>query len=337
MHRNHGNHRRRSVWTWRAVLVAVGLTALLSIGETAPAQPTVAPTDEVIARVNGVPITVLELNRMFLAHVEVPYAMVEADPRAQEVRRQLLDALIDRALLVQRAKSLKITVPPQSLDEAVQGLVQRFPSRETFEEALKSEGLTVEGITDDLGEQILRKELVQKEIVDKISLNPNDIPGFYEQHQSRYMTQEQVRARHILIKVPPETNAADETKLRKRADGTLARARKGESFAKLAQEFSEDASRSNGGDLGFFQRGQMVAPFEEAAFGMKVGEISGLVRTPFGFHIIKVEERTAAKPQSFEEVKDQVREDLMREQTVAHYQEYVGGLRSKATIEVSLP
>jgi len=337
MHRNHGNHRRRSIRIWGAALVAVGLAALLSIGETAPAEPTGPTPDEVAARVNGVPITVPELNRMFRAHVEVPYAMVEADPRAQDVRRQLLDALIDRTLLVQQARSLQITVPPQALEDAVQGLVQRFPSRETFEEALKSEGLTLEGITDDLGEQILRKELVQKEIVEKISLDPNDLPGFYEQHQNRYTIQEQVRARHILIKVPPETSTADETKLRNRADGALARARKGESFEKLAQEISEDASRSSGGDLGFFQRGQMAAPFEEAAFAMKEGEISELVRTPFGFHIIKVEEHAAAKPQSFEEVKEQVREDLMRERTVARYQEYVGGLRSQATIEVSLP
>lgn len=338
MHRSHSSDRRRGFCTCGAVLLVICLAALLSIGETAPAEPAGAKaTEEIAARVNGDPITVPELNRIFLAHVKVPYSTVQADPRAQEIRRQLLDTLIDRALLVQQAKKQRMTVPPQALEEAVQVLIQRFPARESFEEALQAEGLTFEGITQDLGDQLLRKQLVQNEIVEKISLNPNDIPGFYEQHQSRYMAQEQVRARHILIKVPPDMGEADEAKLRDRANKARARARKGESFAKLAQELSEDTSRSNGGDLGFFKRGQMVGPFEESAFALKVGEISGLVRTPFGYHIIKVEERTSAKQLPFEEVKEQVQEDLMREHTVARYQEYMGGLRGKATIEVSFP
>lgn len=219
MHRSHSSDRRRGFCTCGAVLLVICLAALLSIGETAPAEPAGAKaTEEIAARVNGDPITVPELNRIFLAHVKVPYSTVQADPRAQEIRRQLLDTLIDRALLVQQAKKQRMTVPPQALEEAVQVLIQRFPARESFEEALQAEGLTFEGITQDLGDQLLRKQLVQNEIVEKISLNPNDIPGFYEQHQSRYMAQEQVRARHILIKVPPDMGEADEAKLRDRAN-----------------------------------------------------------------------------------------------------------------------
>jgi peptidyl-prolyl cis-trans isomerase C len=315
-----------------------GLAAQLSIGGTLFAQPAgPAPSDEVAARVNGTPITIVDLNRIFLAQAQAPYATVQQDPRAQEVRRQLLDMFIDRTLLLQEAHTLKLRVPPQALEAELQGLMQRFPSRDAFEEALKAEGLTLEGMRQDLGDQLLRKQLVQQEIVDTISVNPDDLKGFYDQHQSQYSQQEQVRARHILIKVPPETSAADEAKMKEKATKALARAKKGESFGKLAQELSDDTSQANGGDLGLFKRGQMVAPFEEAAFALKVGQVSELVRTPFGYHIIKLEERHPEKPLSYDEAKEQVKKDLTQERGLARYQEYIAGLRGKAVIDISLP
>jgi peptidyl-prolyl cis-trans isomerase C len=305
---------------------------------TAWAQPAKeASSSDTVARVNGVAVTHLELNRLFLAHAQVPYSLVQEDPRAQEVRRQLLDLLIDRHLLLQEAKTLNMTVSQQELDEEFQGLITRFPSKEAFEETLKEQDLTPEAIRKNLGDQLLRQQLVKKEILEKVSVRPHDLQDFYQSHQNKYVEEEQVRARHILIKVPPETSAADEAKLKDKADGALQRARKGEDFGALAQELSEDGSRADGGDLGFFGRGRTVAPFEEAAFALTPGEISDLVRTQFGYHIIRVEAHKPARALSYDEAKDQVTEDVKRERTIARYQEYVGGLRDRANIEVLLP
>lgn len=332
--------------TWRhdrrllSATVVSGLlmlgAALLIMGVGLP-QAGEASSEEVAAKVNGAPITTQELTRSFQAHVQIPYAAVEDDPRAQAVLRQVLDNLIDRELLLQEAKTLQMTVPPQQIDAELQQLIERFPSKEAFDEVLTTQNVTVDAVKKDMEEQLLRRQLMKQEIFDKVRVNPKEYQTFYEKNKDKYREEEQVHARHILIKVAPDATQGDEDKLKKRADDALKRAKKGEDFANLAKEFSEDGSKDKGGDLGFFARGQMVEEFEAAAFATKPGQVSDLVRTQFGYHIIKVEEHKPAKTLSFEEAQDQVEEDVRREYTFARYQEYVGGLRNKANIEVLLP
>jgi len=318
-------------------MVFFALVAALGLGGKAAAQPSGGASGEVAAKVNGTSITTLELNRTFLTHVQVPYSMVQDDPRAKQLLRQILDNLIDRELLLQEAKSSKASVAPQEIDAELQKLVERFPSKEAFEQALSSQNFTLEGVKKDIQDQLLRQQVVKKEILDKVNVRPDQFQPFYEKNKDKYIEEEQVHARHILIKVSQDTNAADEEKFKKKATDVLKRAKKGEDFAALAKQFSEDGSRESGGDLGFFARGRMVGPFEEAAFALKPGQMSDLVRTQFGYHIIKVEERKPGRSLSYAEAKEHVKEDLTREQTFARYQDYMAGLRSKASIEILLP
>jgi parvulin-like peptidyl-prolyl isomerase len=291
---------------------------------------------DIAAKVNGVPITTLELDRSFQAHVQTPYAQVQEDPRAKEVLRKILDNLIDRELLLQQAKSLKMAVPPQQVDTEMQQLVKRFPSKEVFEQALTAQNFTVEALKKDVEGQLLRQQLVKKEVLDKVNVSARDVQTFYDQHKDKYVEEEQVHARHILIRVPPEVTPTDEAKLKSKADDALKRATTGEDFSALAKELSDDGSKENGGDLGFFPRGRMVPPFEEAVFALQPGQISNIVRTQFGYHIIKAEERKTGRALAFDEAKGQAQEDLTREQTYTRYQKYVAGLRSKAKVEVLL-
>jgi peptidyl-prolyl cis-trans isomerase C len=337
MFRQSGLPGERSFFMWKVRFAILFLAASLSTAWTAPAQPEGTGSNAVVAKVNGVPITTEELDRSFLAHVQVPYASVEEDPRAKQVRRQILDNLIDRELLLQEAKTLKMSVPSQRVDDELQKIVQRFPSPEAFEQALTAQNFTLDSVKKDMEGQMLRQQLVKQEILDKTTVSASDVQSFYEQHREKYAEEEQVRARHILIKVPQEASATDEANLKKKASDVLKRAKKGEDFAALAKQFSEDGSRADGGDLGFFGRGQMVAPFEEVAFALKPGQVSDLVRTQFGYHIIKVDERKPAKSLSYDEAKEQVKEDVTREQTLSRYQDYIASLRHKASIEVLMP
>lgn len=133
-----------------------------------------------------------------------------------------------------------------------------------------------------------------------------ELKNYYEENQDSYERPEQVRARHILIKVPEGTSEEDENTLRERMEFVLEKVQEGADFAELAKEFSQDGSGPSGGDLGYFGRGQMVPAFEESAFSLAAGEVSDIVRTEYGFHVIKVEDVREAGLQPFEDVRDAV-------------------------------
>jgi peptidyl-prolyl cis-trans isomerase C len=329
-----GDDRRRS--PQRDLTILLMLALLVLIAWAVRAQPAGSASDDIAAKVNGVSITTIELNRSFQAHVQVPYSMVQEDPRAKEVRRQLLDNLIDRELLLQQAKSLKMSVTPQQVDTQLQQLRQRFPSEDAFEQALTAQNFTLDSVKKDVESQLLRHQVMKKEILDKVNVSARDVQTFYDKNKDKYVEEEQVRARHILIKVPQDVSPADEAKFKGKADEALNRAKQGEDFGGLAKELSDDGSKESGGDLGFFPRGRMVPPFEEAAFALQPGQISEVVRTQFGYHVIKAEERKAGRMLAFDEAKTQVKEDLTREQTYARYQQYIAALRGKAKVEMLL-
>jgi peptidyl-prolyl cis-trans isomerase D len=155
---------------------------------------------------------------------------------------------------------------------------------------------------------------------EKVKLTEAEIVGYYEYHVEAFAEPDQVKARHILLKVPEEATEDEERAVRNRAKAILEEARGGKDFAALAEKYSEGPTRSKGGDLGYFSRGDMVKEFEEAAFGLIKGEISDLVRTGFGYHIIQVEDVKAAGTKPLEAVRDQVVEALLsnRSAEMAH-------------------
>ncbi len=142
---------------------------------------------------------------------------------------------------------------------------------------------------------------------DKVEVSDADVQQYYDSHQSEYVQPEQVRARHILFKVARDATPEAKAKVRQKAEEVLAKVKAGEDFATLAQQYSEDASASQGGDLGLFGRGKMVKPFEDAAFTLAPGQTSDLVESPFGLHIIKVE----AKEEEHQRTLDEVREEIV--------------------------
>jgi len=141
---------------------------------------------------------------------------------------------------------------------------------------------------------------------DGIRITEKEIQSFYEYNNEAYNQPKQIKARHILFELGEDASKETEEKVRKTAEAVLAKVRKGEDFAKLAAAYSSCPSKSKGGDLGYFKKGQMTPAFEEAAFALKKGEISDLVRTRFGYHIIKVEDIKEARTQPLEEVHDQI-------------------------------
>ncbi len=162
----------------------------------------------------------------------------------------------------------------------------------------------------------VRIEYVQyapEQYTDKVEITDDMLQQYYDDHKTAYMLPEQVHARHILFKVSPDTPPEKKAEIRKKAEEVLKKVKAGEDFATLAQQYSEDASAAQGGDLGTFSRGKMVPPFEQAAFALAPGATSDIVTSTFGFHIIKVEAKEDARTQPLEEVRSQIVEAVKRE------------------------
>lgn len=315
---------------------AVSLTlGLMGWGPVSAAPPAPSAKDAA-AQVNGNTITYGQLNNEFLARTRVQFDKVQDNPQAQQTRKELLQQLIDDELLLEQAQRQKVVVTPQAVDEQFKNIRARFPSEEAFKQTLSSSGLTADQLKANIKRGLSRQQVLNKEVLEKVSVTPKEVEAFFNEHKDTYVQEEAVHARHILIKVAPDASPEDDQKAKDRAKAVLAKAKTGEDFAKLAAQHSEDTTKDRGGDLGYFGRGRMVKAFDETAFSLKAGQISDLVRSQFGYHIIKVEDRKEAKRLSFAEAKEQVENDLTREKARARYGDYLTGLRQKAKITVNL-
>lgn len=176
---------------------------------------------------------------------------------------------------------------------------------------------------DEFKKLTLISLLLEKEIEDKVKVGEKDAKAYYESHKEEFSTGNQIRASHILVKTQEEAN------------NILKEINRGVDFAKLAQSKSMDSgSAKNGGDLGYFSKGQMVPEFEGVAFKLKVGEVSKPVKTQYGYHIIKVTEKKEGKTIEFEKVKDLVIQRLTAEKQKEVFDSYIEGLKKKYEVEI---
>jgi peptidyl-prolyl cis-trans isomerase C len=181
----------------------------------------------------------------------------------------------------------------------------------------------------------LAQEYKTKVVMKSVTITEEDLKKYYAANEKKYTDPEQVKARHILIKVAAGAPEEEKKKAKEKAEGLLKRLKAGEDFSKLAEEFSEDpSSKKKGGDLGFFPRGRMVKPFEETAFSLKAGQMSGLVETQFGYHIIKMEDRKEAKVKPLEEVREAVKTQVETEMGRLKVEEFVKKVTQEAGIEI---
>jgi len=283
------------------------------------------------ASVNGSVITVQELDREFdlLAQRMARQGLPIAEEKADDVRSSVLENLINVELLSQESRKQKIDVEDAAVERQFEAFRERIGNQERFAQALLQMGLTESALKAKIRENLAIRKLISQAVEPGVTVSDEEARSFYEQNRSAFQEPEKVRARHILIKVGPET---DKEKARGRIDEVRKRLQGGEDFARVATEVSEGPSGSQGGDLGFFGRGQMVKPFEEAAFSLEEGEISPVVETRFGYHVLQVTDRQPEKTMSFEEVEADLTGVLRQEKIKVATQKYVEGLRETADI-----
>jgi peptidyl-prolyl cis-trans isomerase C len=307
----------------------------------APAAPTPAPAPKpvpaelpaVIARVNGEEIGRAEFEQT-VKNVELRAGRPVPAEQRDQVFRGVLDDMIAMRLLKQEVLRRQLTATEAELAAAVKQLRQQFPSEAAFSQALKAQKMTLDQLRGETRTQLLVSKMLDTEIGSQVAVKPVDVSAFYEKNPERFQQPEAVHASHVLITVPQGADAATKAAARAKAEDVLKQARAGADFAKLARTYSNDASAPRGGDLGLFPKGQMVPAFEAAAFALAPTQISDVVETPFGFHVIKVLEKRTAQSVPFGQAAPQIEQYLRQEQQQAKTRAFVQQLRTKGNVQV---
>jgi peptidyl-prolyl cis-trans isomerase C len=318
--------------------------------------------DKVIVKVNKENIMKSEFDKLYNTAIEQMKQLSSKEISKEEdelLKQKVLDQLIAQKLLLQEAKKRNIKVTKRELEDGIKTVKSRFPSDQMFLQELKKENLTEKQFEKQIEEQIMILKLTE-EVVKKNMVKPteNDARELFnkivklidkkdvklqgdEQDELKLLAQlvqryfdEQVRVRHILIRVYPNASQKEKEEAKKKIMEIKSRIDKGEDFTTLAQKFSEDpVSKDRGGDLGFIAKGDTVEEFEKAAFSLKEGQVSDIVETKYGYHIIKVIERKPKRTPDFEQIKEDLIQFLARKNAEKSYDEFVESLKKNADIQ----
>jgi peptidyl-prolyl cis-trans isomerase C len=290
-----------------------------------------SPTDTIV-KVNGTIITRAEMDRAMKV-LSAQNQMGQQAPASKSAEDAVIDQLVSAELLYQAGSKLGVPdLDKQVADKTAQGK-SKFKTEAEYENALNSAGLTPKALEDLLRKDIVINNLVVKEIVPKVTVSETDAKKFYDENIDKFKRPEQIKASHILCKVDPKASAEEKKKAKEKAASLLKEIKGGKDFAELAKTNSDCPSSKQGGDLGLFGKGQMVPTFETAAFALKPGEVSDVVETQFGYHIIKVTEKKDAGSAKFEEVKDRIMDYLKNQKIQKGVLDYIAQLKEKAKIE----
>jgi peptidyl-prolyl cis-trans isomerase C len=311
------------------------LLAFLALTVGANAQESPAPPADInppVLRVNGDTVYAAEVS-MVMANITGQLAAQGREtPEQQQLVQMATQRVVEQKLLAQEAR--RQGYKPNDLRVAEMGaeVEQQAGGREILDQSLAARGTSYEQLLVTIKEMDLVRTLIEKQITPTITVSDEEIAAFYTENLKTFATPAQVHARHIIFAAGENADADTIIKARTNADEARQRALAGEDFAELARELSEGPSAPEGGDLGFFTYQQMVPPFAEAAFALEVGEISEVVRTNFGFHVIKVEEKKPEVTLTLEETSDQIRLLLTQQKTGAQVRETIKELGEKAEI-----
>ena len=296
----------------------------------------------VLAKGKGFEVNSKQLDEAFLNFRTAAASRGQSPPPEEkrlEVEKKLLDRLIVVEVLKRKAIEADKAKGKAASDKLLGDFLKQAGSIEGFRRQVQAMGMTPEAFTEQFTDRAIVEEVVNREVRATIPITPEQVQKFYDENPKRFEQPETVRAAHILlttVELASKQELAPDKQKAQRAliEALLKRVRAGEDFGKLAKEFSQDpGSKERGGEY-VFPRGQMAFEFETAAFSMSVGQISDVVTTKFGYHIIKVLERNAAGKIEFAKVKDRVRENLQQEEADKRLPAYLEAVKKEAGVEI---
>ena len=306
-------------------------------GEAAKPQPRVDPTKfpDIVARVGKDAFTRSDLlNASQQAAAQSVQAGSPPPAPTLPFFREVLDNLVVRQLLYVDAKAQGITASDADVNRRIAEIKKHFPDAKKFAEALATQGITEKALADNARTILSVDRYVAEKFASKVQVTEADVRSFYDSHPDDMKVAERRRVRHILIR-PEGQDAAAKEKAKKLAEDVLGRIKKGEDFATLAGQYSADpGSKANGGELPPIAKGETVPPFEQAAWALGKGQTSGVVESPFGFHVIQMIDVVPASTVPYEQVRGRIEQFLRQRDIKIGVHKHAEELRAKTKIEV---
>ncbi len=318
----------------RKVLLAVGIVVALAVGGWGAWMLTrQARTGTALAaRVNGDAIYWSQVD----AEVTRAAAQFQIDPKSNEfdkqradIQKAVIDQLVAMRIVVQEARKRNLMATDKEVDEQVAGIRQRFPSENDFNSALARNGFTTTTLRD-----AIRVNLTQKRLADAVAqgeVSEDEMRAQFDKNRAQFDKPAQIKVSHILFRISDKNQEAVAQAKAKIVQSKLA---EGARFEDLAKQYSDDpGSAQRGGDLGFVTKGSLVKEFEDAAWSLKPGDTSGLVRTQYGLHIIRVFEVKDAQKADFDKVKAEIRDQLLQAKREKAFEGWMDQQRKVAKVE----
>ncbi|MFA7347559.1 MAG: peptidylprolyl isomerase [Desulfurivibrionaceae bacterium] len=322
----------------KAVLVSFALGATVFFATGVLAKPA-KKAEEVAALVNGEPIVAAAVQgeiKGILGRFQ-EQGRKPSETEMASLRESVLDKMIKLELLSQESKKAGIAVNTADIDNELKGYKKGFADDKAFAKALGEAGITEVELRKQIGKNLTIQKFIDTKFKGKAQVTEQEAKDFYNNNQDKFKQPEMTHARHILITAKETEPKADKDRKRAKLVQIKKQLKDGGNFADLAKQFSDCPSKDRGGDLGFFPRGQMVKPFEQAVFKMMPGDVSDIVETEFGYHLIKLEEKKPAKTVTFDEAKAKITAYLTQEKVTNNIEAFLAEAKGKATIKILGP
>lgn len=297
--------------------------------------------DRVAATVDGEVVTLSEVEERAAAELRKASGLPpgkERDAAHDKALKRAFDLIVAEKLLEKQAKALQLEVNEAQVDAAVEDIKSRNRfDDEALDRALGEQGLDRKSFRAQIRRELESYQVLQAKVRSRVKVTDDDLRNYYQTHPQEFGGEPELRVRHIFLPLPEDASKAEEAKARAAGEKVLQRLKTGEDFAAVAKEVSKGPSAQDGGDLGWLRHGTIQKALEDAAFALQDGQFSGLVRAGPGLHVVKVEARRLGGARSFEDVKEELRNQLVEEQVGQTRQQVLEELRRGAVVDVKIP
>lgn len=315
--------------------IAIMMTVIIIIGSyQLPLSAQDRDLDEPVAEINETILTRMDLDREFrLLSAQIPaneFQEIPGDGIPDE--SILLEKLIDRELLIQQALKKEIRVTTSMVNVRLKRLKNQFENEQQFRDAVEKTGLTMEEIRAIIEKGLMIEQLLENDVFRYIFVSKAEAQTYYEEQLQQFTRPVEVRASHIIIRAPAETDGYNRSTAMNKIIKIIDRLQAGDNFSALAIEYSDGPNRHLGGDLGYFSKSEIIEPVSDEAFSLYPGDVSRVIETEYGFHLIKVMDRKPVRTLPFESVREEIQFILEDEKQKTAAGKYIARLKKKAVI-----